>query len=186
MKITRLADAELPESAARIIGRFYFGTNAAAGLASAAILSTLLPQLPLAHRVWLGGSSALFGLLCLLALRFSAHPRFPMHAALCGVGAIAMALTGFFSVLLGEGLRGPPLAFCGLIVCVVGSITHGRASLALGAFAALEMTLLAWLEARGLIHGRAAATPLGMVLFYQWLVVLCGTIGGSLIARVLA
>ena len=185
MKITRLADAELPESAARIIGRFYFGTSAAAGLASAAILSTLLPALPLAQRLWLGGSSALFGLLCLLALRFSARPRFPMHAALCGVGVVAMALTGFFSVLLGEGLRSPPLAFCGLIVCIVGSITRARESLALGAFAALEMALLAWLEARGLIHGRAAATPLSMVLLYQWLVVLCGTIGGSLISRVL-
>ncbi|HEY4292930.1 hypothetical protein, partial [Luteibacter sp.] len=110
MKITRLADAELPESAARIIGRFYFGTSAAAGLASAAILSILLPELPLAQHLWLGGCSALFGLLCLLALGLSAHPRFPMHTALCGVGALAMAMTGFFSVLLGEGLRGPPLA----------------------------------------------------------------------------
>ena len=185
MKITRLADVELPESAARIIGRFYFGTNAAAGLASAAILSVLLPELPLAQRLWLGGSSILFALLCALALRFSARPRFPMHAALCGAGVVAMGLTGFVSALLGEGLRSPPLAFCTLIVCVVGSITRGRYGLALGAFAALEMALLAWLEASGLIHGRATTTPLGMVLVYQWLVVLCGAIGGSLISRVL-
>ncbi|MGK2897173.1 MAG: PAS domain S-box protein [Burkholderiaceae bacterium] len=185
MNTSPLADIELPESATRIIGRFYFGTNAAASLASAAVLWELLPGAPLGLRLALGGSVALFALLCVLALRFGDRPRFPMRAALCGAAVVAMALNGVFSALLGDGLRSPPLAFCGVIVCVVGSITRGRCGLALAAFAALEMALLAWLDARGMIHSSAARTPLLMVLLYQWLVVLCGAIGGSLISRVI-
>ena len=185
MKFARPADADLPESAARMIGRFFFGTNAAAGLASAAIMAVLPPGLPPALRLTMVASIGAFALICALAARLSARPRFPMNPALGAVAVVAIGLAGLVSVLLGEGLRSPPLAFCGLIVCVVGAITGVRYSLAVGAVAMLGMGAMAWAETTGLIRGLAAPTPLSMVLLYQWLVVLCGAVGGVLISRVL-
>ena len=179
------ADTELPESAARMIGRFFFGTCAGAGLVGAAILSTLMPALPVALRLSLVGGVGGFALLCALTAHLSARPRFPMNAALCVVAAVAMLSIGAVSVVLNEGLRSPPFALCGLIVCVVGAITGVRYSLALGGLAAAEMALLAWVEADGLITPPAAPTLLSVVLLYQWLVVACSVLGGSLISRVL-
>ncbi|MEP7102914.1 MAG: PAS domain S-box protein [Burkholderiales bacterium] len=185
MKPTRLADDALPESAGRMIGRFFFGTNAVAGLASAGIVSVLPPGLPPLLRLAMLGSLGVFALLCALAVRLSANPRFPVDAALGAVAVAAIALTGQVGVLLGEGLRSPTLAFCGLIVCVVGAITGWRQSLAIGALAMLGMGALAWAETSGRITGLAAPTPLLMVLLFHWLIVLCGAVGGALIARVL-
>ncbi|MES2100879.1 MAG: PAS domain S-box protein [Pseudomonadota bacterium] len=185
MKFPPLAAAELPESAARMIGRFFFGTNALAGLAGAVILTVLPPGLPLPQRMLIVGCIGLFALICAFTTHLSARPRFPMNAALCVVAVAAMALTGLVGVLLGEGLRSPPLAFCGLIVCVVGAITGVRSGLALGAVAMLGMGAMAWAESTGRITGLAAPTPLAMVLLYHWLVVVCGVVGGSLISRVL-
>jgi PAS domain S-box-containing protein len=185
MKFPRLAAAELPESAARMIGRFFFGTNALAAVAGAAILSALPTGLPPPQRVLIVGSIGLFALICAFAVRLSARPRFPMNAVLCAVAVTAMALTGVVGVLVGEGLRSPPLAFCGLIVCVVGAITGVRCGLALGAVAMLGIGALAWAESTGLIAGLAAPTPLIAVLLYQWLIVACGAVGGALISRVL-
>jgi PAS domain S-box-containing protein len=179
------ADVDLPESAARMIGRFYFGTTAAAGLASAAIMAVLPPSLSALPRLALVGAIAVFSLVCALAVRFSARPRFPMNAALCAAALTAMLLAGVVGVALDEGLRSPPLAFCGLIVCVVGAITGVRYGIALGAFAMLGLGALAWLETQGLVRGMSGPTPLSLVLMYQWLVVLCGTVGAGVIARVL-
>lgn len=168
-----------------MIGRFFFGTNALAGLAGALILTVLPPGLPPAQRALIVGCIGLFALICALTTHLSARPRFPMNAALCVVAVAAMALTGLVGVLLGEGLRSPPLAFCGLIVCVVGAITGVRSGLALGAVAMLGMGAMAWAESTGRIEGLTAPTPLAMVLLYHWLVVVCGVVGGSLISRVL-
>ena len=180
-----LADPELPESAARMLGRFFFGTSAGAALASAAILSVLPPGLPASLRLVLVGSAAGFALLCALAAPLSARPGFPMNAALCAVAVTAMTLTGLVGVLLGEGLRSPPLAFCGPIVCVVGAITGVRYGLAVGSFAVLGLGALGWAEASGWIRALSASTPLSMVLLYHWLIVVCSTVGGSVISRVL-
>ncbi|MET0207654.1 MAG: PAS domain S-box protein, partial [Burkholderiaceae bacterium] len=185
MKYPRHADDELPESAARMIGRFFFGTTASAALASTAIMSVLPAGLPAPQRLLLVGCIAAFALLCALAVRFSARPNFPMNAALCAVSIGAMLLAGLVGVVLNEGLRSTPLAFCGLIVCVVGAITGMRYSLAVGAFAIAGMGALAWAEASGQLQVPAAPTPLALVLLYHWLVVVCGAVGGSLIARVL-
>ena len=185
MKITRMLDAELPESAPRLAGRFFFGTTAGAALVSAAILWVAPLGLAPSMRAWLVGSVGLFAVLCGLAVRISARERFPMPAALCGVAVTAMGLNGLVSVLLNEGLRSPPLGFCGLIVCVVGALTGVRCSVALGAFALAGMTAIAWAETRGWITAPAAPTPLGMVLLYQSLIVLCGAVGGAFLSRVL-
>ena len=174
MKPTHMLDAEPPESAPRLAGRFFFGTTAGAALVSAAILSVAPLGLAPSMRAWLVGSVGLFAVLCGLAVRISARERFPMPAALCGVAVTAMGLSGLVSALLNEGLRSPPLGFCGLIVCVVGALTGVRCSVALGAFALAGMTAIAWAETRGWITAPAAPTRLGMVLLYQSLIVLCG------------
>ena len=181
----RQADAELPKSAGRMIGRFFFGTVAGAALLSAAILAVLPPGLPLATRFVLVGGALLLAALTGLAVRLSARPEFPMNTVLCLVGLAAMGLTGLVSLLLNAGLRSPPLAFCGLIVCVVGAITGVRYSVALGAAAAVLMAALAWAESNGLIAAPPAPMPLAMALLFQWLVVACSAVGGGLISRVL-
>jgi PAS domain S-box-containing protein len=178
MQPSRLDDADPPESAARRIGRFFFGTSAAGGLASAAIMAVMPPGLPGPMRLLLVGSTVVFALVCLLAVRLSRQPRFPMDAALGAVAITAIGLSGLVAFVLGEGLRSPPLAFCGLIVCVVGAITGIRYGMAVGAFAVLGMGGLAWAESQGRIAGVAAPTPLAMA-------VLCGLAGGGLISRVL-
>ena len=185
MQPPRPDDATPPESAARRIGRFFFGTSAAGALASAAIMVVLPPHLPASTRLLLVGSTAVLALTCMLAMRLSRQPRFPMEAALGAVAIIAIGLSGLVAVLLGEGLRSPPLAFCGLIVGVVGAITGIRCAIAVGTFALLALSGLAWGEAQGWIAGVATTTPLAMALLFQWLVVLCGLAGGGLVSRVL-
>jgi PAS domain S-box-containing protein len=185
----RMADAELPESAARIIGRFFFGTAAMAALLSAAIMGTLPSHLSPWLRTTIVGGLLAFAAGCTFAVRASAPPRFRMHLALVGVALVGMLLSGLVSLALDEGVRSPVLGFCGLIVCVVGAITRPRIGVILGAAAWLLMAGLALLEAGGYTvsasAGNPAATPLVVVLLFQWLVIVCSAIGGGVIARVL-
>ena len=185
MTTSRLPDTPLHESVAVRSGRNFFAMAAAAALASAAILA-LVPAGPLlAPRLWLIVGNGVFALACVLAALISARPRFPMHAALCGVAAAAMVLAALHAVAAGEGLRSPALNFCSLIVCVVGTITSGRCAFGLGLFAGFELALLAWLEANGALPGVASTTPLGTALLYAWLAVLFGAIAGSLVSGAL-
>jgi len=190
----RMADAELPESAARIIGRFFFGTTSAAGFACAAILTTLPIDLPLPAQLALVGGLIVFAVLSALAVRASAAPTFPMHRALCAVALVEMVLAALIAVAVKEGVRSPALGFCALLVCVVGSITRPRISVLLGGVAMALMVALAGLEFGGWLAptgsqmpstAPAAPVPLIAVLLFQCLVVLCSAIGGSVIARVL-
>ncbi|MDO9353557.1 MAG: PAS domain S-box protein, partial [Solirubrobacteraceae bacterium] len=185
MKYPRQADDELPDSAARMIGRFFVGTTATAALASALLLALLPAGLPAPQRLWLVASIGGFALLTALAMRLSARPQFPMNAALCAVAVGAMGLAGLVGVVLDEGLRSPPLAFCGLIVCVVGAVTGARQGLTVGAVALAGIGALAAAEATGRIAVPPGATPLALALMFHVLVVLCGAIGGGLISRVL-
>ena len=180
-----LVDAELRHAAARVIGRFFFGMAALAGVASAAILSVMPPDLPAGPRLLLVVSIGGFALLCGLIVRPSARPHFPMAAVLNAVATLAIALAGGVGFVLGAGLRSPTLGFCGLIVCIVGAINGVRHGLAVGAIAMLEAAGLAWAESAGAMPRPGAQVPLAMALLFQWLIVLCGAIGGVLIARVL-
>ena len=190
----RTPDAELPESAVRIIGRFFFGTTSAAGFASAAILTILPVGLPRAAQVALIGGLLVFAVLCALLVRASATPRFPMNFALCAVALLEMLLAALIAVALNEGVRSPALGFCALIVCVVGAITRPRVGLLLGGVAMALTAGLAGLEAGGALPPGSALmpslaparpVPLMVVLLFQWLVLACSVIGGSIIARVL-
>ena len=185
MQPSRPDAADPPESAARQIGRFFFATSAVGALASAAIMAMLPLQLPGSMRLLLGGSTALFALTCMLAMRLSRQPLFPMEAALGAVAIIAIGLSSLVAVLLGEGLRSPPLGFCALVVCIVCAITGMRCAIAVGTFAVLVIGGLAWAEAHAWIAVVAAPTPLAVALLFQWLVVLCGLASGRLISRVL-
>jgi len=185
-----MADAELPESAARLIGRFFFGTTAIAALLCAAMMSILPAGMPLGVRIALVGSLTAFATLCSLAVRAAATPRFRMTLALAVIGLLAMLLSGAVSFAVGEGVRSPALGFCALIVCVVGAITRLRVSVLLGTAAFLLMATLAGLEVSGVVPAPVLAppaeiTPLTVVLIFQWLVVVCAAVGGGVIARVL-
>jgi len=190
----RMADAELPDSAARIIGRFFFGTSCAAALACAAVLASLPAALAPGARVALVGSLVVFALMCGLAARASAQTRFPMTRALVAMALVEMLLAALIALALNEGVRSTPLGFCALIVCVVGAITRPRISMLLGGAAMALMAALAGLELGGLLPQFSALlpptpparpTPLITALLFQWLVILCGAVGGGVIARVL-
>ncbi len=179
------AAAELPRSAARMIGRFFFVTTAVAALVSAAILTVLPPDLTLWLRLGLVAATGGFALMCVLALRLSSRADFPMQVALSAAALVAMLLSGLVSVALGQGVRSPALAFCGLIVCVFGAITGARRGLALGGFALVQLAVLVGLEASGTVRVAVAPAPLALAWLFQTLVVVCSMVGGSLIARVL-
>ncbi len=187
----RLADTALPEPAARIIGRFFFGTSCAAGFACAAMLASVPLGLPSPARVALAGALLVFAALCGLAVRASAAPRFPMNLALCTTALVAMGLAALIAVAANEGVRSPALGACALMVCVVGAITRPRVSVLLGGVAMALTAGLSWLEAGGWpVSGGTpilASKPvrLVVVLLFQWLVILCGAVGGGVIARVL-
>ena len=175
------AAAAPPVSAARMIGRFYFGANVGAGLVSALIVGGL----PGGERLLLAGGIGLFTLACLLATHLSARPAFPMNAALSASAATAMLLAGLVGVVLGDGLRSAPLAFCGLVICVVGAITNVRHAAGLTGFALLGIAAMAQAERQGWIRPPPGAVPLALAWSFQSLVVVCGAVGGSLISRVL-
>ena len=100
MNHSGLVDAELPESAGRLIGRFFFGTASGAALVSAIILWMLPTSIEPELRVALVASLVLFAAVTALAAHHSARPRFPMSAALCAAAVLAMALTGFVSFVV--------------------------------------------------------------------------------------
>ena len=179
---SQLTDTELPGSVGRVIGRFFFGAASAATFVSAAILS-LLPGLPLGQRLAVVGSLIVMAVAAGLAMHLSQRARFPMNAALVGVALAELLLTGLVAFMLGEGVRSPILGFCGLLVCVVGAITGVRHGLVLSAVACAGLAALAWAESVGMFPGVIAPTSLVMALLYQWLVVVCGLIGGVLISR---
>ena len=190
-----LADAGLPESAARMIGRFFFGTSCGAALACAAIIGTMPSDIVADTRLALAASLLAFALLCAVAVRASGMAAFPMNLALCIVAVAEMALSALVSLAVNEGVRSPALGFCALIVCVVGAITRPRYSVLLGAVAMALMALLTWLEVGGHVPPTSAAmpsapqvrpTPVLIVLAFQCLVVVCSAIGGGVIARVLS
>jgi PAS domain S-box-containing protein len=185
MKQPRLADVELLRSAGQILGRFFFGAISGTALVSAVILSVLPPELSPVLRLVLVGSLVALGALSGMASRWSDRPRFPMNAALCAVALSAMLLSGLLGVALTDGLHNPALGFLGLLVFSVSAIAGVRCGMALGLMATAEMGALAWAESTGLIRAIAEPMPLAMVLLVQWLLVLCGVIGGSLISRVL-
>ncbi|MEP7297376.1 MAG: PAS domain S-box protein [Burkholderiales bacterium] len=190
-----MANAELPESAARIIGRVFFGTTSAAGFACSVILALLPVGLSSGGQMLLVGGVLVFAALCALAARASGTPQFPMDLALCSVAVVTMLLAATVAVALNEGVRSPALGFTPLIVCVVGAITRPRVSLLLGGAAMVLAAMLAWLEVSGLLPpstalmpslAAAKPSPVVMVLLFQWLVILCSAVGGGVIARVLA
>ena len=180
-----VANTNLPDTAARSIGRIFFGSVAGAALASAVMLSVLPPGLPVGERVLLVSSLVALAILCGLAMRANRSARFPINAALCATALGAMALTGLVSLILRAGLHSPALGFLGLIVCATGAITGRRISLVLGGVAALLVGALAWGEVSGMMLRPALASPLSLALLYHWLIILCATVAAMLIAQVL-
>ncbi|HWH83983.1 MAG TPA: hypothetical protein VNU71_17265, partial [Burkholderiaceae bacterium] len=88
MQTPPLADAEPPNAAARAIGRLFFGTAAAAALASALILWSVPTALAAPARPWLVGAIAALAALCALLMRAGAGPRLPLNAALFAVATL--------------------------------------------------------------------------------------------------
>jgi PAS domain S-box-containing protein len=181
-----LPEFQLPESAARVVGRYYLGASCLSGLVSAAMLAWLAPGLAPDVRALLVGSVLVYALLSALALFASARKPFPMHAALGLIALFAVLLCGLVAVALHDGVRDPALGLCAIVVCIVGAITGMRYGIAIGGVALLQLGGLAWAEASGWLAAApaGAATP-GVALAYQTLILLCGVAGGVLIDRVL-
>lgn len=181
-----LPEFQLPESAARIVGRYYLGASCLSGLAAAAILAWLVPSLAPDVHALLVGSVLAYAALCALALLASARTPFPMHAALSVLALFAVLLCGLVAVSLRDGVRDPALGFGAVVICIVCAITGMRYGIAIGGVALLQLAGLAWAEASGVLPAApAGAAPLGLALAYQVLIVVCGVAGGALIDRVL-
>jgi PAS domain S-box-containing protein len=190
----RMPDAGPPESAARSIGQFFFGTSSAAAFACAAVLAMMPSAMGSGTRIGLVAGLTAFALLCGFAARACTAPNFPMTRALCTMAMIEMVLAALISLAVQEGVRSPALGSCALIVCVVAAITRPRIGVLLGGVAMLLTGALAMLEISGLappttlmMPAAAAArpTPVLLVLAFQWLVILCSMVGGGVISRVL-
>ena len=181
-----LPEFQLPESAARVVGRYYLGASCLSGLASAAILAWLVPGLASDVHALLVGSVLVYSALSALALSASARSRFPMHAALSLLALFAVLLCGLVAVSLRDGVRDPALGLGAVVVCIVGAIAGMRYGMAIGIVALLQLAGLAWAEASGVLAAApAGAAPLRLALAYQGLIVICGVAGGALIDRVL-
>ena len=181
-----LPELQLPESAARVVGRYYLGASCLSALASAAILAWLVPGLEPDLHALLVGSMLVYAAFSGLALVASARPQFPMQAALGLLGLFVVLLCGLVAVALRDGVRDPSLGFCAVVASLVGAIAGMRYGMAIGSVALLQLAGLAWAEAFGTLPAApAGAATLSLALSYQALIVVCGVAGGALIDRVL-
>ena len=179
-----LPEFQLPESAARVVGRYYLGASFLAGLASAAVLGWLASGLSADIRTLLIGGVLAYSALSGLALLASARTPFPMHTALGLLSTFAVLLCGLGAVAMHDGVRDPALGFCAVIACVVGAIAGMRYSIAIGVVALAQLGVLAWGETSGHLP-LGGGTTLGVALAFQALILVCGAAGGVLIDRVL-
>ena len=181
-----LPEFQLPESAARIVGRYYLAASCLSGLACTAILAWLAPGVAPDMRAPLLGGVLAYSLLSGLAWIASARSPFPIRATLGVLALVAVLLCGLVAVALRDGVRNPALGFCALVVCLVGAIAGIRSGLAIGAIALLQLAGLAWAESSGALPAApAGAATIGFALAYQVLIVVCAMCGGALIDRVL-
>ena len=146
-----LPELELPESAARVVGRYYFGASCLCALACAAILAWLVPGLEPDLHALLVGAVLVYAALSALALGASARPQFPMHAALGLLALLAVLLCGLVAVSLRDGVRDPALGLGAVVICIVCAITGMRYGIAIGGVALLQLAGLAWAEAGGVL-----------------------------------
>jgi putative flippase GtrA len=146
----RFPQAERPAVVWRLIGRLFFGTACASGVAAALVLALLPTSLAGAVRAALVAVFAAFALLNVWAFRRSAAPRFAVQRGLFGVAALAVGLTSLASLLLGDGIRNPALAYFGLMVCMLCAVAGLRLGGALALLCAAATAGLAGAQGRGL------------------------------------
>jgi PAS domain S-box-containing protein len=182
----RAAQAEPPAAVWRFVGRLFFGTACATGLAAALVLALLTTPLSPAAAFALPAACVGFALLNAWFLRRSESASFPVDNALSATALLAVALISVVAALLGDGLRNPALGFYGLMVCMLAAVAGLRRGLWLAAACTASVTGLAGLQAAGLLGAaRADGHGLALLLAFHGLVIGCGTVGGSLIARVI-
>ena len=175
-----------PESAEQSAGHLLFWITSAASFIGAATIATLAPARAESSHLTVIGAAVALGVVSALVAGRSQRPRFPMRAALCVVGALAMGLIGGISIVLQEGLRSPLFGFIALIVCVVGAVTGWRQSLLMGGMALVAVGGIGALEYRGITIAHAAsASPLAMAVLFQCLLIACACLSGRLIERAL-
>ncbi|HKX44541.1 MAG TPA: PAS domain S-box protein, partial [Burkholderiaceae bacterium] len=156
------------------------------GVACAAILAWLAPDLAPDMRAPLLGGVLVYSVLSGLAWVGSARSPFPIRATLGVLALGAVLLCGLVAVALRDGVRDPALGFCAVVVCLVGAIAGIRSGLAIGSLTLLQLAGLAWAESSGALPAApAGAAPIGFALAYQALIVVCAMCGGALIDRVL-
>jgi PAS domain S-box-containing protein len=177
--------AEMRVMVTRRIGGYYFGATCAVALLSALILATLPGVVGAEPRGALVAALALFAVLCLWASQRGLASSRSMVLALCSVGLVSIFFVGGLAAAMHDGLRHPALGFLTLIVCVLSAMTGWRWGLVLCAAALSTTGALALAEASGWLPAPQRATPWPAVLLFQGIVVLCGWVGGSVIARVL-
>jgi PAS domain S-box-containing protein len=185
MNSDRPVDTGLSRSAQRLIARVFFGVHGSIAAVIAVVIVVFGPApaaAPAETRFVLAGVVATYALLCALAIRLAAGPRFRSRAAMVACAVTAIGLTFVVAVLLGEGLRSGPLAFCGLVACGVAATLGPGRGIAVGAFGVAGLGAIGWAEANGRL---AAAGAPGTALAYHLLLVVCGTVAGGLISRVL-
>jgi PAS domain S-box-containing protein len=167
----------------RGFNRIYFGTAGGTAIVSAATLLLAGGALRFELRLVIVCALLTYAAGAGWAWRRSADPHFEAGPALFAVSLGALFIVGGTALAWQDGVRSPTLAFCGVIACVLGALAERRYSWGVGVAGFALVGALAALEFTGHLPAPAGATPLLVVLLYQWLALGCGVIGGTLIAK---
>jgi PAS domain S-box-containing protein len=177
-------DARARTGLERIVVRLFFGTGMAVALAAAAAYAFLPLGLPQPMQALVVGACAVTALVFAFGARMVRSlgtPRACSIAAWTSLVAVMLVAWG-----LGEGVHSVVLGFFGVLVCLAGATVGLRTGLAMAAFAATGVTLLA-VDAH--LPG-TDAPPMdaagALRLLTQLVLIASGAAAGSLIALVTA
>jgi PAS domain S-box-containing protein len=179
------ANAEPVDTAARLIGRCYFGTACAVALFAAVLLLLLGDALGAGWRRALLAGLLVYAAGCAAAFSAELRTRAWRSAALFAAGIGAMGIVGVTGFAFQDGLRNPTLGFCALVVCTVCAVSSIRWGIALALVCVAQVVGLARAEQLGWTLPPIAGTPLPLAVMFHLLLIACGVAGGALLARVL-
>ncbi len=175
-------EPEVSAEISRLVDRFFFGTGALVGLASA-VLIALLPIEPLLRTLMAGmalAASAAFAAASRLARR-----RNLRLASQLG-GWTGLLATFCVSLGLGDGMHAGVLGFFSVIICMAGITAGLRTAMAMALFCAAAVLGLDVAERMQWLRGTGAGTsiPLAVRTMVELMVIGCSLVVSLLIARI--
>ena len=134
--------AERADTAARLIGRCYFGTAGAVALFAALSVLLLGDALGADWRRALLAGLLIYAAGCAAAFGADQRTRAWRSAALFAAGIGAMGIVSASGFAFQDGLRNPTLGFCALVVCTVCAVSSIPWGIALALACMAQLLLL--------------------------------------------